>query len=102
MTESNVVIFHGVHSFSLVAVGSPTSGLIAEIFLQYFENLKIKHITESSHTIFYNRYVDNILIFYDHTKITSVQILHYVKIIHTNLRFKSLLSHRACCYIYFV
>jgi hypothetical protein len=88
MTELNVVIFHGVLSFSLVAVGSPITGLNAEIFLQYFENLKIKHITESSHTIFYNRYVDNILIVNDRTKITSAQILHCVKTIHTNLQFK--------------
>jgi len=86
--ELNVVIFHVVHSFFLIAVGSPISGLITEIFRQYFEDLKIKHITDSNHTIFYKRYVDNTLIIYDHTKITSAQILHYVNTIHTNLQFK--------------
>ena len=35
MKELNVIIFHGVHSFSVIAVGSPISRLIAEIFLQY-------------------------------------------------------------------
>jgi hypothetical protein len=88
MKELNVIIFYGVHSFSVVAVGSPISGLIAEIFLQYFEKLKIKHITETNHTIFYNRYVDNILIIYDHTKIISAEILHYVNTIHTKLQLK--------------
>jgi hypothetical protein len=88
MKELNVVIFHGVHSFSLVAVGSSISGLITEIFRQYFENLKIKHITDSNHNIFYKRYVDNTLTIYDHKKITSAQILHYVNTIYTNLQFK--------------
>lgn len=88
ITELNIVIFRGVWSFSLIAVGSLISGLTAQIFLQYFEYLKIKHITENNHTIFYNYYVDSILIIYDHIKITSAQILHYVNTIHTNLQFK--------------
>jgi hypothetical protein len=47
------------------------SVLIAEIFLQYFENVMIKHIIESKNIIFYARYVDDILIIYDYSIITS-------------------------------
>jgi retron-type reverse transcriptase len=48
-----------------VAMGSPISRLIAEIFLQHFENLTIKHHIENKSLIFYTRYVDDILIIYD-------------------------------------
>ena len=48
-------------------MGSPISGFIVEIFLQYFENMTIKHIIQSNHITFYTHYVDNILIIYEHT-----------------------------------
>jgi len=75
-------------------MGSPISGFIAEIFLQYLENLTIKHIIQRNHITFYTRYVDNILIIYDHTPIISAQILHYAKTIHTNLQLKHTLNTR--------
>jgi len=59
---------------------SPISVLIEETSLQYFETLIIKDITDSKH-IFYTRHVDNILIIYDHSKITSTQILDYASTI---------------------
>jgi hypothetical protein len=67
----------------------------ADIFLQYFENLTIKHIIECNHTTFYTCYVDIILIIYNHTQITSAQILPYAKIIHTNLQLKYTLETQA-------
>lgn len=73
-------------------MGSPISGFIAEIFLQYFENLTIKHIIQPNHITFYSCYADNILIIYEHTQITSAQILHYAKTIHTNLQLKHTLN----------
>jgi len=48
----------------------------------------IKNITERNHIIFYTCYVDDILIIYNHTKITPTQILHYVNTIYTNLQFE--------------
>jgi hypothetical protein len=48
-----------------VAMGSPISGLIAEIFLQNYEQQLMKDILDSNKIIFYNRYVDDILIIYD-------------------------------------
>jgi len=76
-------------------MGSPISGFIEEIFLQYFENGTIKHITQPYHITFSTRYVDNILVIYEHTQITSTQILHYAKTIHTNLQLKHTLNTQA-------
>jgi hypothetical protein len=48
-------------------MGSPISGLIAEIFLQHYENHIIKSILDSNEINFYNRYVDDIIIIFDST-----------------------------------
>ena len=67
-----------------------------QFYLQkYFYILKIKHIIKSNHIIFYTRYVDNIWINFDNTKVTSTRILHYAKTIHTNLQFKLILENDA-------
>jgi hypothetical protein len=54
-----------------VAMGSPISGLIAELFLQQSEETHLKHILESKKIIYYARYVDDILIIYDSAKINT-------------------------------
>ena len=69
-------------------MGSPIPGTIAEIILQYSEQLIIKHITENKHIIFYAVCGDDILIIYDHSKITSTQVLEYANTIHTDLQLK--------------
>ena len=46
-----------------IAMGSPISSTIAEIYLQYLENVYIKHWLDSKEILFYKRYVDDILIF---------------------------------------
>jgi hypothetical protein len=69
-----------------VAMGSPVSGLVVEIFLQYFEQIIIKHSLEHKSLIFYTRYVD-ILIIYDQTRINCNQILHQANSIYRNLLF---------------
>jgi hypothetical protein len=43
-----------------VSMGSPTSSTIAEIFLQYFEDIHIKQLMDTKNIVFYTRYVDNI------------------------------------------
>jgi hypothetical protein len=53
--------------------------LTAEIFLQCYENLNIKRITEDKHIIFYTRYVDGNLIICDHTKIT-LNLFRYIQV----------------------
>jgi uncharacterized protein YggL (DUF469 family) len=57
------------------AMGSPISGLIAEIYLQKIENHHIKHWLESKEIIFYKRYVDDILIAYNQRKTNDKTIL---------------------------
>jgi hypothetical protein len=40
-------------------MGSPISGIIAEIFLQHFEDINIKHLLDTKNLPFYTRYVDD-------------------------------------------
>jgi hypothetical protein len=67
---------------------SPIAALVAEILLQYYETQNIKLAIENKHIVFYTRYFDFILTIYDHTKITSEQILSYTNSLHTNLQFQ--------------
>ena len=57
-----------------LAMGTPTSGLIAEFFLQNLENIHLAHLTEKHKIAGYFRYVDYILLIYnpDHTNIQDV------------------------------
>jgi hypothetical protein len=41
-------------------MGSPISGLVAEMFLQIYKNLVLKHVLESNNIILYNWHVDDI------------------------------------------
>jgi len=70
-----------------VATGSPISNIIAEIFLQHYENTYIKQAVDIRHIQYYTRYVDDILIIYDNNKITHEQITQQLNQIHTDLTF---------------
>jgi hypothetical protein len=72
-----------------VAMGSPISGLITEIFLQNYEQHIFKNNLDSNKIIFYNRYVDDILIIYDtnHTNMNNIQ--DYMNKIHKEILFKA-------------
>ena len=52
-------------------MGSPISGLVAEIFLQIYEHVIVKYMLENKNIVFYNRYVDDILIIFDDHKMTK-------------------------------
>ena len=69
-----------------VAMGSPISGLVAEIFLQHHKLLK--SIIDIKKIIFYNRYVDDVIIIYDERLTNSNEILNYMDNIHPELHFK--------------
>jgi hypothetical protein len=56
-------------------MGSPLSGIIAEIFLQNLEQLRLKHALESKTIIYYTRYVYDIFLIYNPDKITPELIL---------------------------
>jgi len=68
-----------------ITMGSPISGLIAEIFLQHFEDTNIKHLLDTKNLAFYTRYIDDILIIYDTTRIRSHTINTYINNIHSNI-----------------
>ena len=71
-----------------IAMGSPISSTIAEIYIQYFESLHVKHWLESSEIIFYKRYVDDIFIVYDTGKTNAQNIFKKIYKIDPNLQFK--------------
>jgi len=48
-----------------LAMGAPTSGLIAELFLQHLEHLHLDHLSYRHKIIGYFRHVDDILLIYD-------------------------------------
>jgi hypothetical protein len=50
------------------AMGSPISNTIAKIYLQFLEEMHIKHWLENKEIIYYKRYVDDILIIFDQNK----------------------------------
>jgi hypothetical protein len=70
-----------------LAMGSPISALIAEIFLQHHEEQLMKDILDSTNIIFYNRYVDDILIIYNYNQINKDDITNYISQIHPDLKF---------------
>jgi hypothetical protein len=70
-----------------VAMGSPISGLIAEIFLQHLENNILKNSLDSQNIRFYNRYVVDILIIYDSSKTNPTKITLFMNNIHKSLQF---------------
>jgi hypothetical protein len=65
-----------------VAMGSPISGLVTEIFLQHLEQNHLRHLLDTQHILYYTRYVDDILLVYDTRHITNDMIQNYIKNIH--------------------
>jgi hypothetical protein len=69
-------------------MGSPLSNVIAEIFLQHYEGLFIKHWIDNNIIIYYTRYVDDILVVFDTRRTTENIILEYMNSINKHLEFK--------------
>jgi hypothetical protein len=57
-----------------IAMGSPLSGIIAEIFLQHLEHQLLKNTLENQDIIHCTRYVDDIFITYNQNRTTPQQI----------------------------
>jgi hypothetical protein len=68
-------------------MGSPISGTMAEIFLQYIENEHIKQSPDTKNIILYTRYVDDILTIYDNTRTTADDIHNHINNTHKSLQF---------------
>ena len=68
-------------------MGSPISGIMAEIFLQHIENTLLKQIIDTNTIILYTRYVNDILIIYDNKKTSPEIITEHINHIHPALTF---------------
>jgi len=71
-----------------VAMGSPLSGTLAELYLQRIENNYIKQCIDSEEIYYYKRYVDDIIILFNINKIQEEQLLQGINHIEQNLTFK--------------
>ena len=65
-------------------MGSLISSLIAEIFLQHYEEANIKQLLDMKSVALYVRYVGDILVIYDTTKINLHTINTYINKINNN------------------
>jgi hypothetical protein len=70
-----------------LAIGAPSSGIIAEICLQHPENLHLAHLEQKHDIINYFRYVDNILLIFDPNHADMQAILTDFNAIQPKLHF---------------
>jgi hypothetical protein len=70
-----------------LAMGAPTSAILAEIFLQYFEHNRIINILQKHHIIDYHRYVDDILIIYNENCTDIDNTLQEFNLLHPNIQY---------------
>ena len=61
-----------------IAMGSPISSTVAEIYLQYIEEMYIKQWLDSKEIVYYKRYIDDILIMYDKKRTSEQAILYQI------------------------
>jgi len=67
-----------------LAMGAPSSGLIAEIFLQHIEHSHLTHLTHKHKIINYCRYVDDILKIFDPNHFKIQEIINDFNSLHPN------------------
>jgi hypothetical protein len=70
-----------------LAMGAPSSGLIAEIFLQHTENTHLPSLAQKHKIVNYIRYVDDLLLIYNSTHTDIHDIFTDFNAIHHNLHF---------------
>jgi hypothetical protein len=68
-------------------MGSPISGILAEIFLQNLEKKWYPNIINSRHIQYIGRYVDDVLIVFDSALTTANDILLDHNKMHTNIKY---------------
>jgi hypothetical protein len=69
-----------------LAMGAPTSAILAEIFIQHLEHNKIIKILNKHQIIDYHRYVDNILILYNKNITNINSTLNECNTIHPKIK----------------
>jgi hypothetical protein len=70
-----------------LAMGAPSSGLIAEFFLQHTENTHLARLAYKHRITDYFRYVDDILLIFDPNHSDTQSILTHFNTLHPNLHF---------------
>ena len=70
-----------------LAMGAPTSSILAETYIQYMEHTQIYPILIKHQIIAYFRYVDDILIIYDQNKTNIDHTLNEFNRVQTNINF---------------
>ena len=71
-----------------IAIGSPLSRYLAEIYIQEIEETDVKQWLESKEIIYYERYVDDIFILYKESKTNEIQIFNKINKINKHLQTK--------------
>jgi hypothetical protein len=75
-------------------MGSPTAGTLAEMYLQYLEETHIKHYLEKKEITYYKRYMNDILIIFDHSKITEDTINNIINSTDEHLRVQNVAGRK--------
>jgi hypothetical protein len=89
ITEQNYIEHNGkwYKQNDGLAMGAPTSAILAEVFIQCLEHTDIVNVLQKSHIVDYHRYVDDILIIYN-THTTNINdILNKFNNIHPKIKF---------------
>ena len=68
-------------------MGTALSGLMAEIFIQYYEHLILKHIVKNRDILFYTGCVDDIFMVYVEYKMNSNDLSNAMNRFHINRSF---------------
>jgi len=77
-------------------MGSPISSIIAEIFLQHFEDMHIKLLVDTKNILQYTRYVDDVLIIYNAKRIHPDSINSHISQIHNNIKLNLAYENNNC------
>ena len=70
-----------------LTIGAPTSSILSEIYLKYMEHTEIHNILHQHNIIRYFRYVDDILIVYNHKNTNIQNVLELFNNISPTLNF---------------
>jgi hypothetical protein len=67
-----------------------------EVYLQHIENTYLKQAMDNKEIVYYRRYVDDLFLIYDETKISADTILQAVNKLDRNLTFKVETEEKMC------
>ena len=77
-------------------MGSPLSGTLAELYLQFLAKQYIEHWISSREVSYHKRYVDDILMIYNENRITKEKILQEFNKVDSDLEFKMNTEDNKC------